>query len=309
VHAPVRDGQCVTCHDPHGSAQKSLLKTKFQDLCATCHPAVREWTTRTRVHSPVRQGDCTRCHNAHASDAEHLLVADEGKLCLTCHTVTAAFTAVHKGFDPATSKCSACHDPHASSEPKFLMANVHAPFESGDCNACHQASSATAGYPLKAGTLQTCAACHNEAAADVKRFSAHGAKEDKACEMCHNAHASDERSLLAAPQKRLCARCHDPFTSAKNATANPHLNNGCSSCHAPHGSAEPYYLTKAPLEMCSQCHSREHHVSHPMGEKATDPLTNKPLDCLSCHKLHGTEFDKLLLADPNRDLCVRCHAK
>jgi predicted CXXCH cytochrome family protein len=46
-----------------------------------------------------------------------------------------------------------------------------------------------------------------------------------------------------------------------------------------------------------------------MGIRVEDPTNpDRFLGCLSCHQPHGTPFRSFLLADPRRDLCVRCHA-
>jgi predicted CXXCH cytochrome family protein len=45
-----------------------------------------------------------------------------------------------------------------------------------------------------------------------------------------------------------------------------------------------------------------------VGDKAVDPRNkNLRVDCLSCHKAHGTEFKRMLLAETNIELCTRCH--
>jgi predicted CXXCH cytochrome family protein len=43
------------------------------------------------------------------------------------------------------------------------------------------------------------------------------------------------------------------------------------------------------------------------GTPLLDPTNNKPLLCMSCHAIHGSDFDALTLGDKKQDLCLRCH--
>ena len=37
VHEPVKQGLCVSCHDPHASENKYQLVKSAPDLCLSCH--------------------------------------------------------------------------------------------------------------------------------------------------------------------------------------------------------------------------------------------------------------------------------
>lgn len=54
VHAPVKDGTCTTCHDPHAAKEPKLLTSPLKDLCGTCHADHVEFKV---VHGPVSAGD------------------------------------------------------------------------------------------------------------------------------------------------------------------------------------------------------------------------------------------------------------
>ena len=85
----------------------------------------------------------------------------------------------------------------------------------------------------------------------------------------------------------------------------------CMACHSPHGS-DGVHLVDQPsiIKLCATCHDYEAHSAHPIGEKAVDPRNkNLRVDCLSCHKAHGTEFKWMLLAETNVELCTQCHKK
>jgi DmsE family decaheme c-type cytochrome len=87
-HHPVREGKmdCASCHDPHSSANRGMLKAEsINDLCYSCHADKRGpflWE-----HAPARE-NCQLCHNAHGSNHERLLVAKQPWLCQRCHMAT-----------------------------------------------------------------------------------------------------------------------------------------------------------------------------------------------------------------------------
>jgi DmsE family decaheme c-type cytochrome len=74
-HAPSRDG-CVTCHDPHGSANERMLVARPPMLCQRCHVASRHPSTiydeaafTTAPSTRVYARSCVTCHsNIHGSN-------------------------------------------------------------------------------------------------------------------------------------------------------------------------------------------------------------------------------------------------
>ena len=85
----------------------------------------------------------------------------------------------------------------------------------------------------------------------------------------------------------------------------------CTTCHSPHGASGTFLIDQPSVnELCTTCHDYAQHSQHPIGEKAVDPRNkNLRVDCLSCHKGHGTEFKRMLLAATNLELCTQCHKK
>jgi predicted CXXCH cytochrome family protein len=83
----------------------------------------------------------------------------------------------------------------------------------------------------------------------------------------------------------------------------------CSACHDPHGSDHPMMFKSASVvDTCGKCHDWQKHSTHPLGEKVIDPRNpNKRLDCVSCHRAHGTEFKRLMPFAVVSDLCTKCH--
>jgi predicted CXXCH cytochrome family protein len=89
----------------------------------------------------------------------------------------------------------------------------------------------------------------------------------------------------------------------------PIQEGNCSACHSPHASDRILLLKgSSNIEMCGTCHDWLKHSSHPMGEKAVDQRNkNMRVDCLSCHRSHGTGYRYMIPYPNTTDLCVQCH--
>src|SRR5512140_1348344 len=204
IHAPLRNGSCAACHDPHGSTAPHLLKAQGAAACLGCHD--RSKFERKKIHPVLASKGCGACHDAHASDIKGLLTAPEGKLCTGCHKPDAAFEKAH-GAGPLRT-CTKCHDPHSSERPKLLRPSLHEPVAQGRCDACHprQAPDMPAAIPI-AGAGR-CAGCHDAASLDGGGPVQHAPVRTGACLSCHDAHASDNPKLTTAPGDALCVTCH-----------------------------------------------------------------------------------------------------
>ena len=109
-HGPIRDGDCGACHNAHGAEFPSLLgkaypkgfyapyKAETYELCFSCHEKSMAEDKVTEVMTSFRNGK-TNLHFVHVNDAE-------------------------KG-----RTCGACHDVHASKNPKHIVGMV--PFGKG----------------------------------------------------------------------------------------------------------------------------------------------------------------------------------
>lgn len=60
THWPVRQGRCVTCHNPHQAPNKRLLRMAPPRLCFQCH------NPDTLSHGPDNP-QCLECHNPHSA--------------------------------------------------------------------------------------------------------------------------------------------------------------------------------------------------------------------------------------------------
>jgi predicted CXXCH cytochrome family protein len=117
---------------------KTLLLAASPDLCLSCHKQLKDKLTSEKAHQPA--DDCLTCHKPHASTEARLVTQPVNDLCGQCHDAKAKeFGVAHLSIDPARINCISCHNPHASKDPKFLKANLHAPFAARECDACHLA--------------------------------------------------------------------------------------------------------------------------------------------------------------------------
>jgi DmsE family decaheme c-type cytochrome len=316
AHKVVVEGQCQKCHDPHASDHPGNLVSKSTDLCVSCHADIGEAVTKAKFkHSPVQQG-CMTCHGPHGSDkAEALLKTGVPALCLGCHKPDApAFVNAHMRYPVAKASCTSCHDPHGSENPALLPSSVHAPLTSRACAQCHDAPDSATPFATKRPGYELCKGCHNDmVTAMLAKPRLHWPVADtQGCVSCHNPHASKYAKLVKSRPVVLCGSCHaqtaSEILSAKVKHA-PVDAGECVSCHSPHASTGVYLVDKPSVnELCTQCHDYTTHSAHPIGEKAVDPRNrNLRVDCLSCHKSHGTEHKHLLLAATNTEMCTQCH--
>jgi DmsE family decaheme c-type cytochrome len=119
-HHPILEGKvrCSSCHAPHGSLNKALVKADdAQQLCFKCHADKRgpvAW-----AHPPVEE-NCLTCHDVHGSNHARLLTERIPQLCQHCHD-----RAEHPGtpYDNRASfasrwDCLRCHSAiHGSNSP------------------------------------------------------------------------------------------------------------------------------------------------------------------------------------------------
>ncbi len=152
-HKPVKDNHCTACHRPHASNYELLLKNDTKDLCFSCHQELGSYIRAAKYkHGPVQTGDCVACHNVHGSKYVSLLIKyfppqfytdykpENYDLCFSCHNKDIArtqFTDILTNFRDGQlnlhykhvhrkkgRSCIACHDPHASNQPKHIRYEV-----------------------------------------------------------------------------------------------------------------------------------------------------------------------------------------
>lgn len=316
IHAPVLAGRCVDCHDPHAAQNANNLKAVGNQLCNSCHEEVAAEAARAEhKHSPV-ENNCLGCHDAHASTKAAFLLKEDGPtLCTGCHkTDREFFVRQHVGYPVAASNCTSCHNPHGSNSNGILWASVHRPVTARMCKQCHEEATSPDALKVRKSGVDLCRGCHSDLADEIlSRRRIHWPAVDQvACLNCHSPHATAAPRLLRAPAKALCGSCHADTLGQfeQSQVKHPPVDEGeCSTCHEPHASDNLFLMQEADLgALCGNCHDWKQHSSHPIGEQVIDPRNpNLSVDCLSCHRSHGSPFKSFSHFDPAADLCVQCH--
>ena len=309
VHSPVKKGECLSCHDPHGSANKFFLAyNRIDSLCYQCHD--RDMTSGSFLHKPVRQGKCTDCHNPHQSEAEALLQKPLPQLCFRCHSRV---------------------------EKQFQAAIRHQPFEE-DCLNCHEVHAAAQKNLLDEKVPELCLDCHDDMEDIITSQPVvhQPVTQGKACLNCHTPHGTNAEGLLLQPQEKLCLSCHNKTMKSGTKTlanikarldASPVIHDpvrleGCTICHNPHGARYTYLLEAAfpaqryvdgrqaeNFDLCFDCHD-ETMIQQPIatsdditrfrdGEKNLHYLhvhRPKGRNCTNCHDVHAAERPRLIPA-------------
>ncbi len=122
-HGPVANGQCVRCHQPHGSQRRFLLAAPPAELCLGCHAEKGPAAARRQglwLHGPVATGPCTTCHQPHGGPRPAFIkAADTVALCTSCHE-EAALASNDAHPEPPFPPCTECHNPHLGSDRLLL---------------------------------------------------------------------------------------------------------------------------------------------------------------------------------------------
>jgi len=315
-HRVVLEGKCLSCHDPHSSDNENNLKAAGSKLCFECHKELGAKIGSYKVaHKPVTKS-CLECHNPHASTKSvKLLKKAVPGLCVGCHkTDKSSFKSLHKNFPVQEANCVQCHSPHGSNTERILYDNVHKPVSQGKCNECHEGVESATPFKLKDPGYKLCEGCHYDEVVDIfNQNRVHWPILDKkGCINCHAPHGSPQESLLKKPMLELCGSCHSDTIARqeRSETKHPPIEDGeCTECHSPHGS-DVIFIFNEPkvIDVCGTCHDWEAHSTHPIGEKVIDPRNNNlRLQCLSCHRAHGTEYKHFLYFETTNEMCVQCH--
>ena len=164
-HAPAAKGDCTSCHDPHQSGQRALLKQKGGDLCLSCHKDLAAKLAAGTPHAPAGRGMCLTCHAPHGTANPGMLKREGGAMCAVCHDLKKPeLVAKHPGQDLTAVNCVSCHDPHVMGKGRksLIRAFPHLPFARGECTSCHVKQGERA---LVAEGSDLCLKCHKDSRA------------------------------------------------------------------------------------------------------------------------------------------------
>jgi len=258
THQPFAEGECLSCHDPHGSSEPTMLRgERYGDSCTSCHAEVSQ--VHRFQHGPVSAGACGACHEPHASTRANLLIAEGRDLCLRCHLSTGLqIESMHVVHGPVLGDCTVCHDPHGTDNPSVLSADPVAL-----CTACHE----DVARAMEGATTQHAAVT-----------------TDRSCLNCHSGHASDHARLLKQDDEKLCFECHNKVITLQDGSKLQDMKKlietgkslhgaisqgSCVSCHDIHGGGHRRLLTneypsdlyypfsETAYALCFSCHDRQ----------------------------------------------------
>lgn len=136
---PIREGECTSCHNPHGSKIQGRLNRPVGNLCLSCHPDLALHIKEDEFqHTPVKQGMCLKCHVPHYANIESLLAGKGATLCKGCHNINnPAMADAHSGIAINKADCTGCHEAHSAENRGLMHKILHAPFKEGNCKRCH----------------------------------------------------------------------------------------------------------------------------------------------------------------------------
>ena len=121
-HMPMREGKmtCTDCHQPHGTANESLLRTAtVNETCYKCHAEKRG--PFLFEHEPVRV-NCLNCHDAHGSINEFMLKVSRPRLCAECHGFGHALSGGPNSYQIMGRACNNCHTQvHGTNSPSGAL--------------------------------------------------------------------------------------------------------------------------------------------------------------------------------------------
>lgn len=317
THKVAIDGTCVKCHDPHAAKYANNLRRSGKKLCFDCHKEMADKVAAAKYkHMPVQEG-CLDCHDPHASaEGVSLLKANVPGLCLECHDSSGQlFQKQHGGFAMETARCTSCHDPHGSSQKGLLYDQLHVPFGKKMCKRCHENTTAEEPFKTKADGYKLCLGCHsNMVNSSLAKDKVHWPLLDGVgCLNCHTPHASSQEALLKRPVTEVCAQCHTDTVQRMETVEHKHspVTEGmCTSCHDPHAANQTLLLNQeSVIKVCAECHDWQEHSTHPIGSDYTDPRNqNLSVNCLSCHRSHGTPNERMMHAPKQTEMCTTCHS-
>jgi DmsE family decaheme c-type cytochrome len=182
----------------------------------------------------------------------------------------------------------------------------------------------------------TCLKCHDEDSAfPVMAIfkTKHGSRTDPhspfaqyQCESCHGPLGEHGKKRLrkdevrepmivfakgsqvpVAEKNAICVSCHQQLDKG-HWTDSRHQSSdlACNDCHKIHIGKDPVMVKEQQVQVCGSCHQSEKLASKRF---SSHPLENGQMGCTDCHNPHGSNTDKLLLADTINDTCFQCHAE
>lgn len=185
------------------------------------------------------------------------------------------------------AKCTSCHDD--SDNPKPTMLGEH-PWVLSIGKTKHGT--------VADGRTPTCASCHGESEAHLKR------KDPSIPRPAPD--RTFKKTTPAEVQDEACTSCHKGGKRMFWATST-HQSRGvaCVSCHDIHNSGKDKARDKATqTEVCYSCHKEQRAQ---MNKPSHHPVHEGKMGCSDCHNPHGSPGPKQLVKSSVNETCYTCH--
>lgn len=299
VHEPVATGNCLACHNPHGSNMRNLVNADtVSSLCSGCHDGK---VGQAHMHPPVGEKECLSCHQPHSGPHRNLLHEPGRDLCLSCHAdVLPARTETQSHLPGLRTPGSGLHvGGRMAIWASALLARHVQPVRNDPQTPA--VGSTIVHEPLLG-----------------------------ACSECHNPHGSPYPGMLQKDVRNLCTSCHADIAVRMNAATVHHSavldDRSCLNCHSPHHSPHTALLSDQPIALCAGCHKDSHNrpdgtMIQGMSVLFKGSHLHGPINdgqCSGCHDVHGGMRQSLLtapysgelyqpFAEESYALCFTCH--
>lgn len=258
-HAPAARGQCLSCHESHGSERRGMTRREGAALCTVCHAVTKPGMSAKHQGVDLAKSNCISCHDPHIQPRgeKGLMLAAKhvpfmkGE-CTSCHTAQGSPQLKKTGPE----MCTSCHEKGGWAG----RANTHAPVKSEKhCLTCHGPHGGLSVPSLSAPSAQAlCMTCHDRSGFEGKVVHK---PLQKGCNSCHDAHGSDGPKLIKQRSiEDQCQSCHGDLTRHYHPTKSTRPDPEgrpltCTSCHDPHAAEFKGLLARDPKrDLCLQCH-------------------------------------------------------
>ncbi|MEJ2108601.1 MAG: cytochrome c3 family protein [Acidobacteriota bacterium] len=246
--------------------------------------------------------------------------------------------AAHDGEPLGNSRCTGCHDAHASNIDKRLPEFSHGPYDARLCSDCH-ADPVDGEVRLVAENINAlCYGCHEEVQMRIEGAqSSHKllSESDRSCVECHDPHAANQETVLIEPVYELCIGCHgekpekpsipspqEVMQSERLEELNTEdggyidlslehvhapVRKSCTLCHDAHASEFTAELHAPVYELCMECHGENAEII--LNSDQPFPFLNGlvSLPPKSYEELPYLDLNEEFVHDPVLKSCVYCH--
>lgn len=216
LHSAIQKNGCASCHDPHQSSVKSLLRhANKSEGCVQCHEPMKHAIDKGH-HKTFHKEGCLSCHDPHQSKNQNLLKGSEDQLCLKCHGTHKGNELKKTGKIPEKTplikignwhhgqssgknlKCSQCHTVHGNDQPAFLKAKysseTYQAFSDQSLKLCFQCHNAKLATETKENVKKITGFRNGDL--NLHQLHIKGTVRKRSCAACHEVHASNQEMLM-----------------------------------------------------------------------------------------------------------------